>query len=125
MPRARTNSTESSSESSAYEEESKSDKGDKGLVIDISNKKRKMVATGVGRSKHDEDIDEVDTNKTSSQLAITKVRKWIFDNEVNDKDEEKYNEEDSDRGGSWMNEKRRKDNKKAALKRKIKTLEMT
>ena len=74
-PRARKNSSESSWESSAYEEESESDDGDKGLVIDISNKKRKMVATGVGRSKHDEDIDEVDTNKTSSQLAITKVRK--------------------------------------------------
>jgi hypothetical protein len=84
-----------------------------------------MVATGVGRSKHDEDIDEVDTDKTSSQLAITKVRKRIFDDEVNDNDEEKYNKEDSDRGGSWMNEKRRKDNKIAALKRKIKTLEMT
>ncbi len=79
----------------------------------------------MGRSKHDEDIDEVDTDKTSSQLAITKVRKRIFDDEVNDNDEEKYNKEDSDRGGSWMNEKRRKDNKIAALKRKIKTLEMT
>ena len=59
-----------------------------------------MVATGVGRSKDDEDIDEVDTDKTSPQLAITKVRKRIFDNEVNDNDEEKYNEEDRDRGGS-------------------------
>ena len=54
----------------------------------------------MGRSKDDEDIDEVDTDKTSPQLAITKVRKRIFDNEVNDNDEEKYNEEDRDRGGS-------------------------
>jgi hypothetical protein len=37
-PRARKNSSESSWESSAYEEESESDDGDKGLVIDISNK---------------------------------------------------------------------------------------
>jgi hypothetical protein len=83
-----------------------------------------MVATGVGRSKDDDDIDEVDTDKTSPQLAITKVRKRIFDDEVNAKDEEKDNEEDSDRGGSWMNEKRRKDNEIATLKRKIKTFEM-
>ena len=82
----------------------------RGLVIDISNKKRKMVATGLGRSKDDEDIDEVDTDKTSSQLAITKVRKRIFDNEVNDNDEEKDNEEDINCGRSWMIEKRKKDN---------------
>jgi hypothetical protein len=106
-PRVRKNSSESSSESLAYEEESKSDDGDKELVIDISNKKRKMVATGLGRFKDDEDIHEVDTDKTSPQLAITKVRKRIFDNEVNDNDEEKDNEEDSDCGGSWMIEKRR------------------
>ena len=94
----------------------------RGLVIDISNKKRKMVATGLGRSKDDEDIDEVDTDKTSPQLAITKVQKRIFDNEVNDNDEEKDNKEDSDRGRSWMIEKRKKDNEIAVLKRKIKTL---
>ena len=110
-PRARKNSSESSSESSAYEEGSKSDDGDKGLVIDISNKKRRMVATGLGRSKDDEDIDEVETDKTSPQLAITKVRKRIFDDEVNENDEEKDNKEDSGRGRSWMIEKRRKDNK--------------
>ena len=37
-PRARKNSSEPSSESSAYEEESESDDRDKRLVIDISNK---------------------------------------------------------------------------------------
>ncbi len=73
-PRARKNSSKSSLESLAYEEESKSDNGDKGLVIDISNKKQKMVETGLGGSKDDEDIDEVDTDKTSPQLAITKVQ---------------------------------------------------
>ena len=72
----------------------------------------------MGRSKDDEDIDEVDTDKTSPELAITKVQKRIFDNEVNDNDEEKYNEEDSNRGGSWMNEMRKKDNQIAALKRR-------
>ncbi len=79
----------------------------------------------MGKSKDDEDIDEVDTDKTSPQLAITKVRKRIFEDEVNDNDEEKDNEEDSNRGGSQMIEKRRKDNEIAMLKRKIKTLEMT
>jgi hypothetical protein len=93
-------------------------------VIEISNKMRKMVVTRLGRSKDDEDIDVVDTDKTSAHLAITKVRKRIFDNEVNDNDEEKDNDEDSDCGGSWMIEKRKKDNEIAALKRKTKTLEM-
>ncbi len=77
----------------------------------------------MGRSKDDEDIDEVDTDKTSPQ-PIMKVQKRIFEDEVNDNDEEKDNEEDSDCGGSWMIEKRKKDNEIAALKRKIKTLEM-
>jgi hypothetical protein len=45
-PLARKISSESSLESLAYEEESESDDGDKGLVIDIHNKKRKMMATG-------------------------------------------------------------------------------
>ena len=39
------NSTESSSESLAYEEESESDDKEKGLVIDISKKKWNMAAT--------------------------------------------------------------------------------
>ena len=108
-------------------EESESEDNDKGLVIDISNKKRKMMATRLGRTKDDEDIDEVDTDKTSPELAITKVRKRIFHDEVNDNDEEKDNNKDSDRYGSWMIEKRKKDNEIAVLKRKIKikTLETT
>jgi hypothetical protein len=106
-------------------EESESEDEDKGLVIDISNKKRKMMATRLGRTKDDEDIDEVDTDKTSPELAITKVQKRIFDNEVNDNDEEKDNNEDSDCGGSWLIEKRKKDNEIAMLKWKIKTLETT
>ena len=81
---------------------SESDNKEKALVIDISKKTRKMVATRSGRTKDDEDIDEVDTDNTSSELAITKVRKRIFDDEVNDNDEEKEDDEDSDRGGSWM-----------------------
>jgi hypothetical protein len=84
-----------------------------------------MVVAGLGRSKDDEDINEVDTNKTSPQLAITKDRKRIFNDEVNDNDEEKDNEEDSDHGRSWMIEKRRKDNEIAVLKREIKTFAMT
>ena len=42
---AKMNSTESSSESLAYEEESESDDKEKGLVIDISKKKWNMTAT--------------------------------------------------------------------------------
>ena len=79
----------------SYEEESESDDGDKRLVIDLRNKKWKMAATRLGRSKDDEDdIDEVGTDKTSPQLAIMKVGKRIFNNEVNDNNEEKDNNED-------------------------------
>ena len=80
---ARKNSSELLSESLAYEEESESDDKEKGLVIDISNKKWKVVVTRLGRTKDD------DTDKTSPELAITKVQKRIFDDEVNDNDEEK------------------------------------
>jgi len=45
QPPARKNYTESSSESSDYKEESEGDDEEEGLVIDISNKKRKMAAT--------------------------------------------------------------------------------
>ena len=47
------------------------------------------MATRSERTKDDEDIDEIDTDKTSPELLITKVRKRIFDNEVNDNDEKK------------------------------------
>ena len=102
----------------AYEKESESDDEEKALVIDISQKKQKMVATRSGRTKDDEYINKVDTDKTSPELAIMKVRKRIFDNEVNDNDEEKDDDEDSDSCGSWMNEMRKKDNQIAALKRR-------
>jgi hypothetical protein len=62
----------------AYEEESESDDEDKGIVIDISNKKRKMVATisnrgrqGEQKTKDDEDIDDVDSEMGSLELPIT------------------------------------------------------
>ncbi len=47
QPPPRKNYTKSSSESSEYEDDSESDDEDKGqgLVIDVSNKKRKMAAT--------------------------------------------------------------------------------
>ena len=76
---ARKNPTELSSGSLAYEEESESDNKEKGLVIDISKKRREMVATRLkrgrqeGRTNDDEDINDVDTNNTSPELAITKV----------------------------------------------------
>ena len=70
--------TESSSDSSEYEEESESDNEDKGLVIHISNKKRKMVATisnkgrqGEQKTNDDEDIDDVDSEMGSPELPIT------------------------------------------------------
>ena len=52
------------------------------------------------------------------------VGKRIFNDEVDDNNEGKDDDEDSDRGESWMNEKRKKDNEIAMLKRKIKTLEI-
>ena len=91
QPPARKNYTESSSESSEYEEESESDDKDKGLVIDISNKKRKMAATisnrgrqGEQKTNDDEDIDDVDAEKGTPELPITKLRKSIFNDEDDD-----------------------------------------
>ncbi len=40
-----------------------------------------------------------------------------------DNDDDKESDEDSDRGRSWMDEKRKKDNEITMLKKKIKTLE--
>ena len=54
QPPARKNYTESSSESSEYEEDSESDAEEEGLVIDISNKKRKMAATISNRERQGE-----------------------------------------------------------------------
>jgi len=122
---ARKNYTESSSESSEYEEESESDD-------DINNKKRKMVATisnrgrqGEQKTNGDEDINDVDSEKGSSELPITTLRKSILNNEDNDNDEGKDNYEDGDRGASWMIERRKKDDEIAMLKRKINALEST
>jgi hypothetical protein len=67
---ARKNYMKSSSDSSEYEEDSESDDKDKGLVVDVSNKKQKMVATiskrgrqGEQKTNDDEDIDDVDSEK--------------------------------------------------------------
>ena len=93
---------------------SDSDGEEKGLVIDISKKKTtKMVATRLGRGSRggrnndDEDIDDVGNEKSSPELAITKFQKRIFNN-TRENDDYKESDEDSDRGGSWMDEKREK-----------------
>ena len=93
---ARKNYTESSSDSSEYEEESESDDEEKGLAIDVSNKKWKMVATisnrgrqGEQKSNDDEDIDEVDSEKGTPELPITTLRKSIFIDEDDDNNEGK------------------------------------
>ena len=49
------------------------------------------------------------------------VGKRIFNDEVDDNNEGKDDDEDSDRGESWMNEKRKKGNEIVMLKRKFKT----
>ena len=123
---------ESSSESLAYEEESESDDEDKGIVIDISNKKRKMAATisnrgrqGEQKTNDDEDIDDVDSEKGTPELPITKLQKSIFNNEDDDNNEGKDDYKDSDHGASWMNERRKKDNEITMLKWKINALEST
>ena len=56
QPPPRKNYTKSSSESSEYEDDSESDNEDKGqgLVIDVSNKKRKMAATISKRGRRGE-----------------------------------------------------------------------
>jgi len=70
-------STGKESESSEYDEESKSDDDKKGLLIDISRKGRKMAATSSNRGRrewktnNDDDIDDNNTKKSSPGLAIT------------------------------------------------------
>jgi len=126
QPPARKNYTESSSESSEYEEESEGDDEEERLVIDISNKKRKMAATisnrgrqGEQKPNDDEDINDVDSEKGTPELPITTLRKSIFNNEDDDNDEGKDDYEDSDHGASWMNERRKKVNEITMLKWKI------
>ncbi len=74
---ARKISSESSSESSEYDEESESDDGKKGLLIDISWKGRKMAVTSLnrgrreGKTNNDDNIDDDNTKKSSPGLAIT------------------------------------------------------
>jgi len=74
---ARIISSKPSSESSEYDEESESDDGKKGLLIDISQKGRKMAATSLNRGRRewktndDDDIDDDNTEKSSPGLAIT------------------------------------------------------
>jgi hypothetical protein len=78
-PPPRKKSTKSSSESS-YEDESESEGEEKGLVIDISKKKtKKMVATRSeqgrqeGRTNDDEDVDDVENETSSPELAVSKI----------------------------------------------------
>jgi len=130
QPPARKNYTESSSESPDYEEESEGDNEEEGLVIDISNKKWKMMATTSNRGKQgeqktndDEDIDDVDSEKGTPELPITNLQKSIFNDKDDDNNEGKEDFEDSDHGASWMNERRKKDNETIMLKQKINAIE--
>ena len=113
-----------------YKEEIESDDKEKGLVIDICKKKWKMAVTRSNRGKweqktnDDDNINDVDPKKVSPELAITTLRKRIFNNEVDYNDEGKDDDEDSDHGASWMNKKRKKNNEITMLKRKIRTLEI-
>ena len=87
-----------------------------------------MVATRLeqgsrgGRNNDDEDIDDVGNKTSSPEPAITKFQKSIFD-DTRENDDYKESDKDSDRGRSWMDEKRKKDDEITVLKKKIKTLE--
>ena len=62
---------------SEYDEESESDDGKKGLLIDISWKGWKMAVTSLNRGRrerktnNDDNIDDDNTKKSSPGLAIT------------------------------------------------------
>ena len=107
MARVRNEYHKSSSESSYEEEnesESESERGSQG-----------------GRNNEDEDINDLGNDKSSPEHAITNFRKRIFKDTRDNND----SNEDSDREGSWMNEKMKKDDEITELKKKIKTLEST
>ena len=76
MP-ARKISSNSSSESSEYDEESETDDDKKGLLIDISRNGRKIAATSLNQGRpewktnNDDNIDDDNTEKSSPGLAIT------------------------------------------------------
>ncbi len=81
-PPARKKSTNSSPESeSSYEEESESEDKEKGLAIDDIRKKKvtKMVVTRwergrrEGRTKNDENVDDVENKTSSPELEVSKV----------------------------------------------------
>ena len=166
-PPARKKSTNSSSESS-YEDESESEGEEKGLAIkDISKKKpTKMVVTRSergrreGRTKNDEnvddaenetsspeldndeDVDDVENETSSPELEVSKVRRRIWANakdnndindinddserggsRINEKKRKRDDDNDGEQGGSRINEMRKKEEEIAKLKRTIKTLE--
>jgi hypothetical protein len=127
MARARNEYHKSSSESS-YEEESESENEERGVMKGISQKKKTMmVVTRLERgsqgerNNEDEDINDLGNDKSSPEHAITNFRKRIF----NDSRDNNDSNEESDREGSWMNEKMKKDDEITELKKKIKTLEST
>jgi hypothetical protein len=151
---ARKNSRKTSSESSyEYSEsenennKSESDNDEKGLSIDISRKKKTTERRRrEERINDDENIDDVENETSSPELAVTKFRKSLWANDESDKDKN-YNsdddseciglrqknnkkrkiddDEDSEQGGLLTNEMRKKEEEVTKLKRKIKTLEST
>jgi len=89
------------------------------MVATISNRGRQ----GEQKTNDDEDINDVDSEKGTPELPITKLRKSIFNDEDDDNNEGKDDYEDSDHGASRINEMRKKEEEIAKLKRTIKTLE--
>ena len=93
-----------------------------------------------GRTNDDENIDDIENETSSQELAVTKIRKGIWasakyddDNYDSDDDSEcigsrtnnkkrkKDNDDDSKQGGLLTNEMRKKENEITKLKRTIKT----
>ncbi len=70
-----------------------------------------------GRNNEDEDINDIGNEKSSPELAITKFQKRIFNN-TRENDDYKDSNKDSDHGGSWMDEKMKKDDEITVLKKR-------
>ena len=89
------------------------------MAVTISNRGRQ----GEQETNNNGNIDDVNSEMGRPELPITTLQKSIFNNEVDDNDEGRDDYEDGNCGASWMNERRKKDDEIAMLKKKINSLE--
>ena len=73
-------SYEYNSESENEDNKSESDDEERGLSIDISKKKKTQTerVRQEGRTNDDENIDDIENETSSQELAVTKIRKGIW-----------------------------------------------